>query len=61
MLQADAPGPVLGWADPGETVSASLAGQTQTAQADDQGEWRVTFAPLNPGTNGPLTLNRKTE
>ena len=61
MLQADAPAPVWGWADPGETVSATFAGQTQTAQVDDQSEWHVTFAPLNPGTNGPLTLNGKTE
>ena len=59
MLQADAPAPVWGWADPGEPVSATFAGQTQTAQADDQGEWRVTFARLKPGTNGPLTLNGK--
>ncbi|MEK0445909.1 MAG: hypothetical protein RLZZ399_1230 [Verrucomicrobiota bacterium] len=59
MLQADAPAPVWGWADPGETVTATFAGQTQTAQADDKGEWRVTFAPLKPGTNGSLTLKGK--
>jgi sialate O-acetylesterase len=59
MLQADAPAPVWGWAAPGETVTATFAGQTQTAQADDQGEWRVTFSPLKPGTNGTLTLNGK--
>ena len=59
MLQAEAPAPVWGWADPGETVSASFAGQTQTAQADDQGEWRVTFSALKPGANGPLILTGK--
>jgi sialate O-acetylesterase len=59
MLQADAPAPVWGWADPGETVSATFAGQTQTAQADEKGEWRVTFSALKPGANGPLTLNGK--
>ncbi len=59
MLQADAPAPVWGWADPGEAVSASFAGQTQTAQANEKGEWRVTFTSLKPGTNSPLVLKGK--
>lgn len=59
MLQADAPAPVWGWADPGEAVSASFAGQTQTAQANEKGEWRITFTSLKPGTNSPLILKGK--
>ncbi|MEY5010012.1 MAG: hypothetical protein RLZZ253_1151, partial [Verrucomicrobiota bacterium] len=59
MLQANAPAPVWGWADPGEAVSASFAGQTQTAQANEKGEWRITFTSLKPGTNSPLILKGK--
>lgn len=33
VLQRDATVPVWGWADPGETVTVSLAGQTQTVIA----------------------------
>jgi sialate O-acetylesterase len=59
MLQAEAAAPVWGWADPGESVSATFAGQTQTTHADEKGEWRVTFSGLKAGTNGPLTLKGK--
>jgi sialate O-acetylesterase len=59
MLQAEVPAPVWGWADPGESVSATFAEQTQTTQANDRGEWRVTFSALKAGENGPLTLKGK--
>ena len=59
MLQAGAAASVWGWADPGESVSASFFGQTQTTQANKDGEWRVTFSALEPGSNGPLVLQGK--
>ncbi len=54
VLQREMPAPVWGWADPGEEVKVSIAGQTKTATADDKGEWKVTLDPLKVGK--PLTL-----
>jgi sialate O-acetylesterase len=59
MLQAETPAPIWGWADPGESVAGTFAGQTQTTQANDKGEWRLTFNALKAGANGPLTLKGK--
>src|SRR3954464_15334536 len=54
VLQRDMPVPVWGWADPGEEVTVTIAGQTHKAKADDKGKWRVTLEPLKVGD--PLTL-----
>lgn len=54
VLQAGANVPVWGSADPGEKISVSIAGQTQTTTADQNGQWKVTLAALN--VHGPLTL-----
>lgn len=54
VLQRQQAIPVWGWATPGETVKATLAGQTQQAKADAGGKWLVRFAPLEAG--GPHTL-----
>ena len=54
VLQRQQTIPVWGWAKPGETVKATLAGQTQQAKADASGKWLVRFAPLEAG--GPHTL-----
>ena len=54
VLQRDMPLPVWGWAEPGEKVTVSLAGQTQKATADKSGKWSVTLKPLQVGE--PLTL-----
>ena len=54
VLQRQQPIPVWGWAKPGETVKATLAGQTQQAKADANGKWLVRFTPLEAG--GPHTL-----
>ena len=37
VLQRGLPVPVWGWADAGEKVSVSFAGQTKTANAGDDG------------------------
>jgi sialate O-acetylesterase len=49
VLQRDMPVPVWGWAEPGEEVTISIAGQTQKTTADDKGKWRVTLSPLAVG------------
>jgi sialate O-acetylesterase len=54
VLQRDMPVPVWGWADPGEDVTVTIAGQTQKTKANDKGKWRVTLEPLSLGK--PLTL-----
>ena len=59
MLQAGASASIWGWADPGESISATLFGLTQNTQANHDGEWRVTFSALEPGLNGPLVLQGK--
>ena len=38
VLQAGVAVPVWGWADPGEEVSVSVAGQTKTTKADKTGK-----------------------
>ncbi|MEI7534026.1 MAG: sialate O-acetylesterase [Verrucomicrobiae bacterium] len=57
VLQSDATIPVWGWADPGEEVAVSIAGQTQVAKADSSGKWSVRLAKFS--ANAPLTLTVK--
>ena len=54
VLQREMPVPIWGKADPGESVTVKFRGQIQTTKADDQGQWRVTLAPLTAG--GPDVL-----
>ncbi len=54
VVQRDRPLPVFGTAKPGETVTASFAGQTLSAKAGPDGAWRVDF-PATPA-GGPYTL-----
>ncbi|MBN2578639.1 MAG: 9-O-acetylesterase [Pirellulales bacterium] len=49
VLQRDQPLPLWGWAEPGDTVTVRIAGQTLTAQADAEGRWKTTAAPLPAG------------
>ena len=46
VLQRDLPVPVWGWADAGEKVSVTFAGQTKTTKAGDDGKWMVKLDPL---------------
>ena len=46
VLQRDKPVPVWGWAAPGETVSVSFSGQTQTAVAGEDRLWKVTLSAM---------------
>ncbi len=54
VLQRNVAVPVWGWADPGETVSVSVVGQTETATADAAGNWKLKLGKLS--ADGPLTL-----
>jgi sialate O-acetylesterase len=46
VLQRDLPVKVWGWADPGQAVEVSFAGQKKSAQAESNGRWTVTLDPL---------------
>jgi len=52
VLQQGTSAPVWGWAAPGEKVTVTLAGQTQSATADAGGKWRVDLDPIP--ANGQL-------
>ena len=47
VLQRGRPVPVWGWADKGEKVTGSIAGQTLATKADQQGRWKVTLDALD--------------
>ena len=57
VLQQDASVPVWGWADSGEEVTISIAGQTKTTKAGADGSWKVQLEKLAKG--GPHTLEIK--
>src|SRR5262245_11881423 len=42
VLQQGQTNRVWGWADPGEDVIVTIAGQKQTAKADAKGKWLLT-------------------
>jgi sialate O-acetylesterase len=54
VLQRDKPLIIWGWAAPGETVTVQLGAASQTAHANDRGEWKVTLPAMTAG--GPYTL-----
>ncbi|MGW8256538.1 MAG: sialate O-acetylesterase, partial [Thermoguttaceae bacterium] len=56
VLQRDMPVPVWGWADKGEEVTVSVAGQTLTTKADDHGQWKVVLAKLHLGQPLEMTV-----
>jgi sialate O-acetylesterase len=59
VLQQDVPANVWGWADPGEKVSVTFAGQSAAAAAGADGAWSVKVGPLEAGTIGDLTITGK--
>lgn len=52
VLQANAPIPVYGTAEPGDGVSVSFKGQSVHAVADAAGNWSVTLKPESPSEMG---------
>jgi sialate O-acetylesterase len=57
VLQRDKVVPVWGWADAGEMITVSCAGQTGKTTADRMGTWSVKLDRLTTG--GPHTLTVK--
>lgn len=47
VLQREMPLPIWGWADAGEKVTVTLDGKSETAQANDEGRWRVTLPAMH--------------
>ena len=59
VLQRNQAVPVWGWADAGEVVSVSFAGQTKTAMADNGGKWLVKLDSLKAGDAGDMVVKGK--
>jgi sialate O-acetylesterase len=59
VLQRDATVPVWGWAEPGEEVSVSVAGQIKTTKAGADGKWMVKFSSLKADGATTLTVKGK--
>ena len=57
VLQRDSAVTVWGWADPDETVTVAIGGQTKTATPGAGGKWQVKLDKLAAG--GPHTLTVK--
>ena len=49
VLQRGQPVPIWGWADKGEEVTVSAAGQTCTAKAGEDGRWKSVLDKLDVG------------
>ena len=63
VLQRGVAVPIWGWADEGETVTVTFAGQTKTAIASgEKGNWMVKLDPLKASaTPGIMTVKGKNE
>ena len=46
VLQQKHKNPIWGWAEAGEAITVSIAGQTHKTKADKSGAWRVTLDPM---------------
>lgn len=55
VLQRDKPISIWGWAEPGEQVRVTLAGDEQTTTAAQDRTWKVTF-PAMPASSQPLKM-----
>lgn len=59
VVQSGVQAPVWGWADAGEKVQVSLAGQKAEATADEQGRWIVRFKRMKAGGPHEMTVTGK--
>ena len=59
VLQQKVQTPVWGWADPGEAITVSIAGQTASSTAGHDGRWSVRLEPLSAGGPFELTVSGK--
>ncbi len=56
VLQRGRPVPIWGWADKGEEVTVTIAGQKHVAKAGDDGRWKVTLDKLAVGRPLEMTV-----
>lgn len=54
VLQRDMSVPVWGWADAGETVTVTIAGQSKSTKTGADGKWSIKLDKVETG--GPLTM-----
>ncbi|MDE0766785.1 MAG: sialate O-acetylesterase [Opitutaceae bacterium] len=59
VLQRNHANPVWGWANPGEKVVITIAGQSHATKADSNGDWKIALEPLPAG--GPHSMVIKGE
>ena len=59
VLQQGMKCPVWGSADPGETVTVTIAGHAVKAKADKKGEWRLKLTPMKAGGPHQMTIAGK--
>ncbi len=55
VLQREIPVPVWGWAEPGEGINVSFAGQMKVAETGGDGRWMVKLDPLK-ASNQPAKM-----
>ena len=58
VLQCDMPVPIWGWADAGEEVTVSFAGETKNTKTGKNGKWMVKLSPLKANAK-PANLTVK--
>ncbi len=51
VLQRDKPISLWGWADPGENLTVTLAGKSESVTASDDRSWKVTFPALSANSD----------
>jgi sialate O-acetylesterase len=56
VFQQDSSLPIWGWAAAGESITVRIAGQQQTATADQDGNWALKLGKLQAGTIQTLTV-----
>jgi sialate O-acetylesterase len=56
VLQRGQPLPIWGWADKGEDVTVTIAGQTHTTKTGNDGRWKVTLDKLELGEPLQMTV-----
>ena len=58
VLQRDKPVTIWGWADPGEKITVSFAGQTADTVAGSDRSWKVSLKPM-PASSTPQVMRIK--
>lgn len=59
VVQSGVPVRIWGWAEPGEAVTVSFAGQSPKTTANAAGKWEAFLNPVKAGTAGTLAITGK--